>query len=182
MSSLRIFAFHWRRRGPPAFRHTSHAGFLRGWRRSSWIRLLPAFRHKGHARFLRGWRCFSRHRRNHREGVAGGAGNLPPGELRITLQVLPAMGTVEFKVAHKAFIADVRHHRRKRRNRPACFSMAPFGKPGWVVTSILTQGRMGSWVLSLTFCGSLRVNLSQGGREPEVVVAGHTNGVEGPRR
>jgi len=39
---------------------------------------------------------------------------------------------------------------------------------------------MGSWVLSLPFCGSLRVNLSQGGSEPEVGVAGYT--VDIPRR
>ena len=68
-------------------------------------RLLPAFGHKGHARFLRGWHLGSWDRRNHRQGVAGGAGNLPPGVLRIAFQALPAMGTVEFKVAHKAFIA-----------------------------------------------------------------------------
>ena len=124
LSSLRLFALRRRRRGPPAFRHGSHAGFLRGWRRSFRIRLLPAFRHKGHARFLRGWHCFAWNRRDHCGGVAGRAKNLPPGELRITFQALPAMGTVEFELAHKGFIAGGTHHWRKRGNRPASFSMA----------------------------------------------------------
>ena len=135
LSSLRLFALRRRRRRPPAFGHVSHAGFLRGWRRFSRIRLLPAFRHKGHARFWRGWRCFSWNRRNHREGMAGGAGNLPPGELRITFQALPAMGTVEFELAHKGFIAGGTHRRRKRRNRPASLSMAVRFCAGFVSAS-----------------------------------------------
>ena len=112
-SSLRLIALR-RRRRPPVFRNGSHARFLRGWRRFSWIRLLPAFRHTGHARFSWGWHCFIRNRRNHREGVTGGAGNLPPGVLWITFQALPAMGTVEFKLAHKAFLAGGTNDRRKR--------------------------------------------------------------------
>lgn len=167
--SIRLFALRLRRRGPPAFWHGSHAGFLRGWRRCFRIRLPPVFRHKGHAGFLRGWRCFSWRRRNHREGVAGGAGNLPPGVLRITFQALAAMGTVEFKGAHKAFIAAGAHPRRKRRNRPASFSMAAFGKPGWFVTSILTEGHMGSWVLSLLlFSGFRCVDLRPRWRPPKL--------------
>jgi hypothetical protein len=53
--------------------------------------------------------------------MAFGTGNLLPGVLFITLQVLSAMETVEFQFAHKGFMPQKTQYSRKRRNRPVSF-------------------------------------------------------------